>query len=100
MAREEKALFALVVIGLGAATGCITGDASSSAEYEVVVDVRNGASDEPLASGVVVYQPISGPIYVPEPDLTEDAAPNRCRACGYNLTGTVSGVYPECGEAI
>ena len=26
-------------------------------------------------------------------------APNRCRACGYDLTGNVSGKCPECGEA-
>jgi hypothetical protein len=26
--------------------------------------------------------------------------PNRCRACGYDLTGNVSGVCPECGTAI
>ena len=25
---------------------------------------------------------------------------NRCIACGYNLTGNVSGVCPECGERI
>lgn len=25
--------------------------------------------------------------------------PRRCRACGYNLTGNVSGVCPECGCA-
>jgi hypothetical protein len=24
----------------------------------------------------------------------------RCRKCGYNLTGNVSGVCPECGERI
>jgi len=24
----------------------------------------------------------------------------RCRQCGYNLTGNVSGVCPECGEKI
>jgi hypothetical protein len=24
--------------------------------------------------------------------------PGRCRKCGYNLTGNVSGVCPECGE--
>lgn len=24
--------------------------------------------------------------------------PGHCRACGYNLTGNVSGVCPECGE--
>ncbi|MFH1746134.1 MAG: hypothetical protein ABIG44_03715 [Planctomycetota bacterium] len=26
--------------------------------------------------------------------------PGHCRKCGYNLTGNVSGVCPECGEAI
>jgi hypothetical protein len=26
--------------------------------------------------------------------------PGHCRACGYNLTGNVSGVCPECGEQI
>ena len=76
MPREEKALFALVVIGLGATTGC-TGDARRSAEYEVVVDVRDAASDEPLASGIVVCQPTSGPMGATEPDLTEDAAIER-----------------------
>ena len=25
-------------------------------------------------------------------------APGRCSNCGYNLTGNVSGVCPECGE--
>ena len=24
--------------------------------------------------------------------------PNRCRVCGYDLTGNVSGKCPECGE--
>jgi len=27
-------------------------------------------------------------------------ATGSCRDCGYNLTGNVSGVCPECGEAI
>ena len=27
-------------------------------------------------------------------------APNRCQACGYNLTGNISGVCPECGETV
>ena len=26
--------------------------------------------------------------------------PGHCRVCGYNLTGNVSGVCPECGEKI
>ena len=26
-------------------------------------------------------------------------APRRCRSCGYDLTGNVSGVCPECGVA-
>ena len=26
--------------------------------------------------------------------------PGHCRKCGYDLTGNVSGVCPECGEAI
>jgi hypothetical protein len=26
--------------------------------------------------------------------------PGYCRACGYNLTGNVSGVCPECGTKI
>ncbi|NLE59112.1 MAG: hypothetical protein GX616_12180 [Planctomycetes bacterium] len=25
--------------------------------------------------------------------------PGNCRKCGYNLTGNVSGVCPECGES-
>lgn len=27
-------------------------------------------------------------------------APNLCRQCGYDLTGNVSGICPECGKAI
>jgi hypothetical protein len=27
-------------------------------------------------------------------------SPGHCRACGYNLTGNVSGRCPECGQAI
>ena len=26
--------------------------------------------------------------------------PGHCRSCGYNLTGNVSGVCPECGEKV
>ena len=26
--------------------------------------------------------------------------PNHCRTCGYNLTGNISGVCPECGTSI
>ena len=26
--------------------------------------------------------------------------PSRCPKCGYNLTGNVSGICPECGERI
>jgi hypothetical protein len=26
--------------------------------------------------------------------------PGHCRECGYNLTGNVSGVCPECGERV
>ena len=26
--------------------------------------------------------------------------PGHCQKCGYNLTGNVSGVCPECGEAV
>ena len=26
--------------------------------------------------------------------------PNHCRSCGYNLTGNVSGICPECGAAV
>jgi len=26
--------------------------------------------------------------------------PGHCRKCGYNLTGNVSGVCPECGTAV
>jgi hypothetical protein len=26
--------------------------------------------------------------------------PGHCRKCGYNLTGNVSGVCPECGERV
>jgi hypothetical protein len=26
--------------------------------------------------------------------------PGHCRACGYNLKGNISGVCPECGEAV
>jgi hypothetical protein len=26
--------------------------------------------------------------------------PGHCRKCGYNLTGNVSGVCPECGQRI
>ncbi len=26
--------------------------------------------------------------------------PNHCQSCGYNLTGNVSGVCPECGESV
>ena len=29
-----------------------------------------------------------------------DGDPNRCRECGYDLTGNVSGVCPECGTRI
>ena len=34
--------------------------------------------------------------YRPDPTDRE----TRCRKCGYNLTGNVSGVCPECGERI
>jgi hypothetical protein len=27
-------------------------------------------------------------------------SPGHCRQCGYNLTGNLSGVCPECGEEI
>jgi predicted Zn-ribbon and HTH transcriptional regulator len=26
--------------------------------------------------------------------------PGQCRNCGYNLTGNVSGICPECGTAV
>ncbi len=32
--------------------------------------------------------------------LRDRFAPNRCRSCGYNLEGNLSGVCPECGRAI
>jgi hypothetical protein len=35
------------------------------------------------------------------PDLkTRFDGETRCRKCGYNLTGNVSGICPECGEKI
>ena len=30
---------------------------------------------------------------------TPKPVPGHCRSCGYDLTGNVSGVCPECGEA-
>ncbi len=30
----------------------------------------------------------------------ERQAQNRCQGCGYDLTGNVSGVCPECGTAV
>jgi hypothetical protein len=33
-------------------------------------------------------------------DLRIVYPPGHCRRCGYNLTGNLSGVCPECGEAI
>ena len=30
----------------------------------------------------------------------ESGAAPRCQTCGYNLTGNVSGICPECGEPI
>lgn len=35
-----------------------------------------------------------------EPENDSDASEPPCRKCGYNLTGNVSGVCPECGSPI
>jgi hypothetical protein len=43
-----------------------------------------------VAYGILTYY------YGPEPYDNE----NHCRKCGYNLTGNVSGICPECGERI
>ena len=32
--------------------------------------------------------------------LSRSSSPGRCRKCGYNLTGNVSGTCPECGTAV
>jgi hypothetical protein len=37
---------------------------------------------------------------VPDERYTMQRSPNRCNKCGYNLTGNVSGICPECGEKI
>lgn len=34
------------------------------------------------------------------PDRPELIDPTKCKTCGYNLTGNVSGICPECGTAI
>ena len=36
----------------------------------------------------------------PEPEPTPKQRPANCEKCGYDLTGNVSGVCPECGEKI
>jgi hypothetical protein len=48
-----------------------------------------------LAVGIALY--LLG-VRIGTPPL-RDAACNACRHCGYDLTGNVSGVCPECGGA-
>lgn len=34
------------------------------------------------------------------PEIPKPIDPNVCKKCGYNLTGNVTGICSECGEAI
>lgn len=53
-------------------TGCI-GSGSTRATHKAAIEVFEVPSEEPLSSGIVIYQPLSGPVYAFEPELTEEA---------------------------
>jgi hypothetical protein len=61
--------------------------------------LTDGVSDYALAfphwSAAVVFAILPAAMYRP----SRRHRPGLCRACGYDLTGNVSGVCPECGEA-
>ena len=49
--------------------------------------------------GAMAFWPALG-IHFNWPGFRRRFKPNECRHCGYDLTGNVSGVCPECGTPI
>ncbi|MCB9850953.1 MAG: hypothetical protein H6817_09655 [Phycisphaerales bacterium] len=62
--------------------------------------LREGASVLILV-GVFVTFPVSAAVGVLAHSLwRKRLSPGRCSRCGYDLTGNVTGVCPECGERV
>ena len=92
--RDHRALVALGTYVAVAASLVLLGlpffRAMGVSRFAAVDNTMYIAAAGGIVSAIVVYRCLKRP----------SPSPGCCRECGYNLTGNVSGVCPECGTPI
>lgn len=93
--RRMRGRYIVATLAAAATTGVI---------WVVVLSIDSGSISNiwPLALGcwTMLALPIALVVGIPFLLRRPPRPPGFCRQCGYNLTGNVSGICPECGSRI
>ena len=108
--RPKKVTFWLVVLFcLLHLLLVITGDALFELMYNFFTEYRQGDPVYPVVEGLLVLPVWAAPLWAIiwafawvglRNRLFRRWPGSRCLACGYDLTGNVSGCCPECGQPV